>query len=95
MRHGSDQAWHVWGGTFPPKPTRQKPMRGCACDLPVLAANVTRGGRQTRQTNTRLAREMTTGSTWFCPVSSCWPRHWSPLFRLSPSSARSDGPVGD
>ena len=65
MRHGSNQAWHVRGGTFPPQPSSQEPMTGCVCDLPVLTANVKRGGRQTQQTNTRLAREMTTGSTSF------------------------------
>jgi hypothetical protein len=40
-------------------------MTGCACDLPVLTANIQRGRRQTQQTNTRLEREMKTTDTSF------------------------------
>ena len=58
----------------------------------VLEANVQLGGQ-----NTRLALEMTKGSTSFS-VSYCLPRHrlsLSVCIYLSPSSEISEGPVGD
>jgi hypothetical protein len=30
VQHGSNQAWHVWGGTFPPQASTFEPMTGCA-----------------------------------------------------------------